>query len=303
MSKQQLTVGFIGCGAIGTVFAYLWQSHQCFNASLSQQYYGDVHRNICDITQSPHKEQTLYWPAWQEQPLNWLLVTTKAAHTLFSLQDIDKHLSLISRIVLIQNGMGQQELVYNWLKSKKNAPELWVGSTTNGAFKEQNTIYYAGKGETFIGRYLPNTIALPNMLPECLIHPEPMSILREKLAVNAVINTITAQAQCLNGELLTDISLHTKVQELCEEVEKLYQQLGWQLRFSLYDKVADIASKTASNRSSTLQDVQAQRPTELAYITGYLILHADMQGISIPKIKTLHNLFSSSISNNDSSTT
>ncbi|MCK8360284.1 2-dehydropantoate 2-reductase, partial [Erwinia amylovora] len=50
----------------------------------------------------------------------------------------------------------------------------------------------------------------------------------------------------------------------------------------LIDYVLEVISTTAANTSSMLQDVRAQRRTELDYINGYVIRRARAQGLSTP---------------------
>ena len=46
--------------------------------------------------------------------------------------------------------------------------------------------------------------------------------------------------------------------------------------------VFEVIRSTASNRSSMLQDVEAGRPTEIDFITGWLVEQANIYGIATP---------------------
>ena len=46
--------------------------------------------------------------------------------------------------------------------------------------------------------------------------------------------------------------------------------------------VFDVIRSTAANRSSMLQDVAAGRPTEIEYITGWLVEQASNLGVDVP---------------------
>ena len=106
--------------------------------------------------------------------------------------------------------------------------------------------------------------------------------MREKLAVNAVINPLTAVLRCHNGELVSNPLYLPQLQALAAEVADLYQQLHWPLSQNLSERVQQVAQATAANRSSTLQDILAARPTELVFICGYLQQQAQSLGLTLP---------------------
>ncbi|MNL62088.1 2-dehydropantoate 2-reductase [compost metagenome] len=53
--------------------------------------------------------------------------------------------------------------------------------------------------------------------------------------------------------------------------------------------VEQIIDSTAENISSMLQDVRAQRHTEIDYITGYLLKRARAHGINVPENVQLYD--------------
>lgn len=290
--QSQLTIGMVGLGAIGTLLAHHWRVHTCYNASGASGYEGAITRTL----NTPTAQHSLTLPAWQGEALDWLVLTTKAAHTLPALRTLPHSAMQVKRILLLQNGMGQHDQVMQWLRDHGMACELWLGSTTEGAFKQEvfkkdGIVTYAGKGQTHIGRYptdLNTHITPADSLPAmCTYCDDIMLLLREKLAINAVINPISAHEKCLNGELTTNTEIIRTVKALCAEITHLYQTLGWSLRFELCDRVLSVAAATAKNRSSTLQDVLANRPTELDYICGYLLAHAKRVGVELPITREL----------------
>lgn len=287
-----LTIGMVGLGAVGTLLTHHWRKHACYNASGASGYKGTITR----ILNTSTAQHSLTLPAWQGEALDWLVLTTKAAYTLPALHALPHSVAQVKRILLLQNGMGQHDQVMQWLRDHSMACELWLGSTTEGAFKQDafkqgGFVTYAGKGQTHIGRYPTDSsthIAPPDALPStCLYCDDIVLLLREKLAINAVINPISAYKKCLNGELATNTDTLITVKALCGEITQLYQALGWPLRFELCDRVLSVAVATANNRSSTLQDVLANRPTELDYICGYLLTHAKHAGVELPITREL----------------
>ncbi|OWP04497.1 2-dehydropantoate 2-reductase [Marssonina coronariae] len=113
----------------------------------------------------------------------------------------------------------------------------------------------------------------------------------EKLTINAVINPLTTILRLKNGQLLDPGSpaIRALMRRLVEECSRILLALcdarpGSQEaeRFSprrLEGKVVDAARTTAANTSSMLQDADAGRRTEIAYINGYLVRRAEELGV------------------------
>lgn len=59
---------------------------------------------------------------------------------------------------------------------------------------------------------------------------------------------------------------------------------------TLYSYVMQVIHLTADNLSSMLQDVQAQRHTEIDYITGYLIRRGRSHGLALAENRQLFDL-------------
>ena len=92
-----------------------------------------------------------------------------------------------------------------------------------------------------------------------------------KFAVNCAINALTVIYNCRNGELLTLPNARSELLKLCDEIQHIMLTVSaCPEPLALLDKVEVVLTQTASNFSSTLQDVQKGRPTEIAYFNGYL---------------------------------
>ncbi|VDZ80488.1 2-dehydropantoate 2-reductase [Salmonella bongori] len=98
-----------------------------------------------------------------------------------------------------------------------------------------------------------------------------------KLAVNCVINPLTALWSCPNGELRHHPD---EIKGICEEVAAVIEREGYHTSADdLRYYVEQVIDSTAENISSMLQDVRAMRHTEIDYITGYLLKRARVHGI------------------------
>lgn len=262
---------------MGTLMAYHWRQMQLFALTDDHGYKRRIEHQ---------GEHTINIPCWRGETLDWLVVCTKAGATLDALAPYQTQLPHVDRLVLLQNGMGQQQQLENWLRTIHQAPSLWVASTTEGAYRrDQHTVVYAGIGETLAGPWSNDDDDAP-LPPTWQRIPDIRTRLFHKLAVNAVINPLTAQHHCKNGELLTE-PFRAQAEALCHEVEAAFAQFNWPCPQPLWQTIIQVASATANNRSSSLQDIEAGRPTELAYITGHIMAQARRHKLSLPLQQTL----------------
>lgn len=279
-TQKPLRIALLGTGSLGTLMAWHWR-HEAMSV---------IRRNDSrPLTLQHTQTDTLDLPAWQGTEVDWLVVLTKAGDTLDALKPLRSHLSSVRRLLLLQNGMGQQDDTAQWLASENLGCELWAGTSTEGAFTdEQGVVHYAGQGQTWAGPWQPGAQhpALPDspaaLPPGVLFDPDIHQRLQAKLAINACINPLTALYRCRNGELLSNPDYRPHFDSLCAEVQKLTDSLGWQLPFSVQAQAGEIAAATAENRSSTLQDILRHKPNELPYISGYLLALAQSAGVAAP---------------------
>ncbi|MEK9766630.1 MAG: 2-dehydropantoate 2-reductase [Thalassolituus sp.] len=285
--KQSIAI--LGTGALGTLMAWHWRDQTLYLRN----------RSGANVLTVEHPTPTTFSaPLWQGEPLDWLVVTTKAADTLRAMKGLGTSIDQVERILLLQNGMGQQQEVSDWLNQcpteKRHKPDLWVASSTEGAYKRANGhVVYAGQGETRCGPWRSTkTDTFPPVPPGLTADNQIHQVLKAKLAINAIINPLTGYYRCLNGELLSDPAYFRHFQKLVDEVASLYKDLNWETGFDIRERANTVAAATARNQSSTLQDVLHQRPTELPYICGYLLAQAKANGLTAPELQKLYTAMS-----------
>ncbi|MBD3743590.1 hypothetical protein IE980_04885 [Klebsiella pneumoniae] len=114
------------------------------------------------------------------------------------------------------------------------------------------------------------------------------SAIWRKLAVNCVINPLTALKGCKNGDLR---DYTQEVAAICREVAAVMEREGIHTSAeNLLFYVEQVIESTAENISSMLQDVRAQRHTEIDYITGFLLNRARAHGVAVPENARLFEL-------------
>lgn len=104
-----------------------------------------------------------------------------------------------------------------------------------------------------------------------------------KLLVNAAINPVAALAGVANGEVASRPSLRAMAEAIAAEGQAVARAVGVALSFADAAAAAiTTARKTAANRCSMLQDLDAGRPTEVEYLNGALVRLAEPHAVAVP---------------------
>jgi 2-dehydropantoate 2-reductase len=219
-----------------------------------------------------------------------LLVCCKSYATIEAILPWRQHLADDAQIVLLQNGMGSAQALQRALP-KAN---IYCATSTDGAWRKGPfDVVRAGKGETLIGSFsdhlheaeIPDAMQTllqmshvsadgKDQLPTLNIawHTDIRTPMWHKLAINSVINALTAIYQCANGELINHPQGRPRLQQLCIETQDVMARLGIApMGQGLLKTALRILQQTALNKSSMLQDCQAGRPTEVEAINHYII--------------------------------
>ena len=125
-------------------------------------------------------------------------------------------------------------------------------------------------------------------MPQFVWHANVYIPLWQKLAINAVINPLTALHRVPNGHLATGIYQKVMMQ-LINELQKVMAAEGVHITTStLTNTVNQVVAATAKNISSMYQDVLRERRTEIDMITGYLLRVGERHNISLPHHASLY---------------
>jgi len=224
------------------------------------------------------------------QDANLIILCVKSYHIASALQRIAKNIQPQCKVILAHNGMGTFEEVARVLPS--NQPILAM-LTTHGCLRRgELNIEHTGLGHSDIG-LLSGELSfaehnelinlLNHALPTVIYHAEIAIKQWLKLAINCVINPITAVNDIANGTV-NDKKYAQQVQQLLTEITVISQKEGINLTLAdLQQSVEEVARATAKNCSSMRCDVLASRPTEVDYINGFIHRLGKKHNIATPE--------------------
>jgi 2-dehydropantoate 2-reductase len=243
-----------------------------------------------------------------------LIICTKAHHTELAIKDICHRLTKDSTICFVHNGLGVIESInQNVFPNPATRPHyiqsvfshgltrkdhfkiahMGVGSMIVSPVEKSNTSPVTAEGDN---TWAPSTKYLMRLLtltpPLVAMADTPAGLQQyqlEKLAINCIINPLTALSDCTNGELLYSFSFTRVMRLLLFEISAVITALpelqgipGIEDRFSperLRRQVVNIARMTAQNSSSMRQDINGRRMTEIEYFNGYIVRRGEELGI------------------------
>ncbi|WP_174870841.1 2-dehydropantoate 2-reductase [Pectobacterium polaris] len=276
-----MKITVLGCGALGQLWlaALHQQGHDVQGWLRIPQPYCPVNVTMLD-GQHCNLNLTANDPDHLAQS-ELLLVTLKAWQVSDAVTVLLPQLNPHCTILLLHNGMGTREELPSLQQP------LVLGITTHAARRDANNVVHVAAGTTHIGTFNGDSSqshlaeVLHQALPDVAWHTNISATCWLKLAANCVINPLTVKYHCTNGELSAYPEL---IVSLCQEVASVMEREGFHTSpDSLLLYVNQIIQNTAANTSSMLQDIIAQRHTEIDYITGYLLHRARLHGLTLPE--------------------
>jgi 2-dehydropantoate 2-reductase len=152
-------------------------------------------------------------------------------------------------------------------------------------------IIHTGLGHTDIGllsgKMTPVEVSklellLQDTLATFTVHPNIINKQWLKLAINCVINPITALNDIENGQV--NLVKFTEMKKaLIAEIVTIAKAEGINLsKAQITETIQKVAQATAKNSSSMRCDIKAKRQTEIDYINGYIHRLGVKHGIATP---------------------
>lgn len=280
----------LGAGAIGSIYGALLsrkndvtligeKEHILTIKSNGLRISGDINKNF----KVKAEEKIRKIP-----PNTLLLLTTKAHQTQKAIKGIKKLLKDDTIILILQNGLGNEELVEKMVENKcrvlRGITLMFVEFLTPGRIK-------CGLAETI----LPSTNEgkkIAKILKESglgvKLSKDMKKEIWKKLVVNCLLNPLTALFKIRNNEIAAAVlkPVRKKIVKECLEVAAAEG-----IHFT-GDFEKEIAKKLPfyKNYSSMCQDIMKGRKTEIDFLNGKIVNLAKKHRLEAPANETLYYL-------------
>lgn len=225
-----------------------------------------------------------------------VIICVKSFNTKQAVEQIKPLLSENTKILTLQNGMGNTEIIAE-IAGEEN---VISGVTSEGAtLVDIGKIRHAGRGETIIGtidgktpvemrgiRETFNKVGLETKMSRDI-----KSLIWSKLIINVGINALTAITRLPNGKLTEYEGTRRILRDAVTEATRIAKRKRIKLIFDdPLAKVEAVCEATNDNLSSMLQDVLRKKRTEVDFINGVIVRLAQELGIDVPTNKFLLDL-------------
>ncbi|MFD2164703.1 ketopantoate reductase family protein [Thalassotalea euphylliae] len=295
-----MNIVIVGKGAIASLWAY----HLTQSSMITLSWFGSAGLAENDFqearTFSTHSGNSFRFSMLQTSKnrlasADLLIVCVKAPLAAKAINEIAEFLSPNTDVLLCHNGMGVTESLSAQVRGNC---AIYSALTTHGCKRvTPHHVQHTGIGITDIGPR--NDTASPDAphwlhilhqaLPTIFWHSDIKEKQWLKLAINCVINPLTAANQVENGALLTP-QYAKDISTLAQEVAMIANAEGIVMESENIERIAkQVARDTAKNTSSMLADVLARRKTEIEHINGFLLKLANKHQIKLPMSQDLVN--------------
>ena len=284
-----MNIVIIGQGAIGL----LWYHHLAKSAinSVSLSCSSSTnsrpkHYHFCDSNQKSGKFVLNNADDAALTDAALILLCVKSYQVEAAIQAIKNKISTQAIIIFCHNGLGALDNI-----SSLSQPCLALLTTHGCKIASPFYAQHTGLGHSDLGLISGDisplirdniTATLAQALPTLAFTSSIKEKQWLKLAINCVINPISALENIDNGQLL-DEKFTPIITELISEVIAVaaYENINFEFN-DLQLKIMQVAKNTAKNCSSMRSDILQQRKTEIDYINGYIVTLAKKWGCAVP---------------------
>jgi 2-dehydropantoate 2-reductase len=228
-------------------------------------------------------------------PADLAIILVKSWQTQSVAPHLAKYLTREGIAISLQNGLGNLELL---------GSAAFPGSTAEGAtLLEPGYVRAGGSGPTYMvaPEWVIRLVRATGLECHACSPDEANSLVWGKLTISCGINALTALLRIPNGELLKLPSAGDLMIRAAAECAAVAETKGIRLPFAdPAAHVREVAEKTATNRSSMLQDVLRGARTECDAINGAIAAEGKRLGVPTPVNETLWQLVRAAVNPNRS---
>ncbi len=296
-----MRIAVVGCGAVGSLFAAnlsLLDDVEVWAYDLAQDHVDAINRDglrlsgAGDVVGHPRATSN----ASELPPCDFGIVATKCLHTEAAIAET-AHAFGDGSVASVQNGVGNEEVLAEHV-------ERVIRGTTfpAGRLVEPGHVQWDVKGDTTLGPFEPRPAPLHEvgrLADACTRAGMPTQALTDargaqwrKVIFNAATNPVGALTQLTHGRVCEYPPLRRLVSELVDEGKAVAVAQGITLDADP-EELIDHAAKPEvayDHKASMLQDVLAQRLTEIDWLNGGIVRFGEEHGVETPMNRAIWTL-------------
>lgn len=293
-----MKIAIIGAGAMGCLLASYLSTHH--HVTLIDQWHAQIdHIRTYGIRREREGVDYVSHPVATTNPADAQgadvsIVMVKYHQTTWAANLAEIALAPDGLCITMQNGIGGAAVLGQILGQSR----VTQGVTSLGAtLLEIGYVKHAGMGESIFAadHHSLQLVQLVDAFNQAGLPAHQQANLEGliwgKLIVNVGINALTAILRVRNGELANHDGARQLVTDVVNEAIMIADACNITLPYdNPVEHVLSVARATATNRSSTLQDVLRGSPSEIPTINGAIVASAEAVGVATPYNRMLMQL-------------
>lgn len=288
---KDMKVCIVGCGAVGSLFA----AHLAQVDDVEVWAYDVVAPHVEAINRSGLKlvgeaditgQVRATTDATELPQCDFGIVATKSMYTRAAIE-ASAHAFAGGAVASVQNGVGNEEVIAEHVERVIRGTTFPAGHVTKPGVVHMDT-----RGDTWLGPFEPKPASMDavTQLAEAITAggmntkalPDARGAQWTKLIFNAATNPLGALTRLTHGRLCELPETRRLITQLVDEGKAVAEAQGITLD-SDPDELVDHAAKVAyEHRASMLQDILAERATEVDALNGGIVRFGEEQGVPTP---------------------
>lgn len=295
-----MKIAVVGAGAMGSIFGARFHQagHETVLVDVAQRLVDTINADGVTVVRGEDETVTRV-PATADPasvgPVDIVVFFTKCYHTAAAAEGARALVGPDTVIASLQNGWGNGDV----LAATYPPEQVVVGVTYNsGLLQGAGRVVHPAEQPTLVGSFtdggdgagrlaealesagLSATVAAP-------VRPE----IWKKLILNAATLPSAALTGMTAGELGASEHSSALVSDTTREAVAVAQALGYDIDFDeRITTILALLGKAGPSKASMLQDVEAERRTEIDVINGAVVKAADEVGVDVPINRSLFRL-------------
>lgn len=291
-------VAVVGAGAMGAYFATCFFDHPSFSTALVAEggRLKKLERDGINVNGKPYRIPVID-PGKADSPVDLLIVAVKHHHLEEAVGNLGKLVGESTLFISVMNGLDSEEIIGSIYGMEKM---LYAISLGIDAVRTGNQVNYTTPGVHYFGKIKNATISskvrrVQEAFDKAGIRyetPEDMHRwLWWKFMVNVGVNQASAVMRAPYGVFHTNPDAQALMEALMQEVIMLAGVSGVDLSRKDIENWYPVLNRlSAQGKTSMLQDIEANRKTEVELFSGKVIALGKAHDVPTPVNQTIYQI-------------
>ena len=298
-TREWPRIAVVGAGAVGGYFGGMFARAGAPIVFIGRKHFADAVNSkglVLDKAEGPERIRataTVEMSAVRDCPL--ILFCVKANNTSATATQMATFVRPDTTVVCLQNGVDNSDQV----RAVANVAAVPAAVYVAVSVPESGRVKHLARGDLIIGPPSERTTHLAGLFIRagipCDVSENIEGELWLKLLRNCALNAISALGHARYGEIAQDTNAKHLMRSVVDEVLSVARAArvvmpGIHDRESGMDAAMELAMQMADAFSSTAQDLNRGRPTEIDALNGYVVRRGAELGVPVPVNHALFTL-------------